>query len=398
MAIAVTRFTSLDKEFDTALVSISESDPRQIMNAGFNTITDIAGNIKDAISRIAGKLNINNLVNGLKKAKSKLEAAIGLTKALSVIKKIGDTIRSVRGMIKSTFDSSKFSSKDLERYISDIFSGNSQAFNLFKGMNPSYRDSVLSNVTLGKPFDKIVLTPDAPPGNTQTFTKGNQTYDYPAIAGLVSQVSGSGYGVKTIDNNMILKKVVTTATLGYDANMSGVMKKLLDTPDLNRQVRDRCIGIIMTEQANKGNVAAILDMADPVAGVLSDSNSPLSASPSIITDLMTNFQIPKGIKDEKLQTLATSFLTSMETLDPKWKESEDGMQSLKNVTSISEDMSKTMQSILQVNVIDENDLDSVFDQPNDVLVSAMVGFDVNTLDELNHMARTGGCAKTYCNC
>lgn len=410
MAIPTTRFQNLSEinkiEFDTPITSISDVDPKQIINSGSNAVTSITKQIMSTVQKIASTLATAKTATNAQVAKNKLSQALGISKALGTINQVENSIRQIRGLMKSTMDSAGFSnsnktnrSNNTSKLISSVFP-NSSVQNDVKIIDSNQDGSISSNITTGKPFKPTVVGTGTSviPGTTSSKVTGDPQYDYQQLVSVMQKLSGTAnFTGQYVDNTGILRQMVSIGNAAYDANMTGVISALKNIPNATEEVVARATAIILTEQSMKGNSSAVIDISN--SGVLGGTNSPLHASPAIIADTLSNFTLPVAGKQGKCDELITSLFQSLTNMDPNWDVSNyDNIPSTQYVETVSEDLVYALEVKATNHVFSESDLTVVFDSDDDLVISAMIATDPNMSNILRNLETSASCKNGTCNC
>jgi len=399
MAIPAVRFNSLDTEFNVAMTSIKQSDPSVILNSASNSVAAITKSILSSISSMSRTMSAGTLISDVVKTKNSVESALGLTKALSTILKVESAIRKVRGILKSTLNTDSFSSKDINNLLTGIFKNDPVVQGYMRVLNNG--KNLFGDVTTGKPYRPTVHLPSGaanPPGCSQPVSVGNPIYDYDTLVKAIDKVSNSNYPHTSVDNNALLRQTVILGNLGYDANMTGVMKALSNTPNMTPDVLARAISIVMTEQSTKGNATAVIDMSIGATAVITTDNSPISFAPSIITDTMAQFTLPPGSTEQNMGALGTALVNSIIALDPNWNISDyDAIPSTQHIQTVSSDVTEVLSAMVADNTFSESDLTITFGTTEDCVIAAMIANDPNGVSYLRQLAnQTSCCIKFNC--
>lgn len=396
------RFEALDKEFNLAITSISKSDPKDILNTGFNTVQQITAALKKLVEQIKGILNVKETVTDAAKSKA-AEAAAGLDKikrsfgdTTSQIKDLMDSVRSIKGTSRSTFDPSKLTQTNLDRYIDSVFPGDSISQNLFKEIGGGTRDQAISNITSGVPFKPTVSIPD--PGGVlppQTY-RGDTNADYYQVANLLDSTTNRSYPQTVIDNGAILRQAVIVGNLAYNANLPNVMRALRNIPNMQSDVLARATAIILEEQAGRGNIAAVVDIAQYVT----EDNFPIQQAPSAIKDIASTFKPPRKTIEEQLPVLGQTLFETFSTIDPKWRVSlTDGIPSTRNIVHVSKPMADTIKSRIMNNIFHPvSGLETLYTSDDDILSVAILAVSPQTNVHLGLLSEDVTCMPYRCDC
>lgn len=373
------RFQSLRQSFSLPISSISKADPTAIINSGSNSLNLFSDDVLKAARLIARQLNIGSLVNDAANLKNTLERQLGLKRALGQGVSGFDAIRQIRGLFKSTFDPSKFSSSAFDRYINTFLGGDPLTQGLIRNLDKNNGNALSTNITTGKPYAPVVNLPNGatpPAGTAKPLAIGDANYNYSDILTAIEKISKTSTGQTAVDKNQILLQLITLGNMAYDANMSGVVAALKNIPNVTLDILARAIAIILAEQASKGNAAAVLDIANNTTAVLGDGANPIHDVPCLVSDLFEQFKLPIGGKEWKYDDMVDQLLLSAGLLDPSWDISdEDNIISIKYVKAISSDLQTALQCRATDNVFDDTGLDTPFATDDDVLLAAMLGVD-----------------------
>lgn len=402
MAISGKRFEALDKEYNVAMTSVSKADPKEILNTAFNALKEVAAALKKAADSMKEKADPKKAAAEAKKAVESAQKASGLDKVLSSageaassVQAVKNTVRQVQGVMRSTFDTSKLNGKTLDRFVSEIFSGDSISQNLFKQIRSGNRDKAIANITTGRPIRPVVKKPT--PGNptVPTYVETTPEHDHYQISEILDRVSGNQYAPEPVDNNAIAHRSIVVANTAYDAGMPDVMSTIRLTPNLRPQVLARTTAVVLQEQAIKGNVDAVVDIAANTA----PENAPLLQAPSAIQDTVAHFKIPGRRKERDHVQLAVETIAALNALDPQWKRSkQDNKISLRHMGSVSKDFVGTMQTKVMNNIPSPTAPTAVYNTEHDILTAAASVRRDDIVRRLDRMSYTFECKNILCDC
>lgn len=402
MTIPAKRFEALDKEFNVAMTSISEADPKQILNTAFNALKELTEQLKKIAQSVKENLDPKKVASEAKKAQESAQKASGLDKVLSTASEakqtldaVRESIRDVKGTMRSTFDTGKLNGKNLDRFVSEIFSGDSTAQTLFKQIQSKNRDRATGNITTGRSF--VPVSRVETPGNPAepTFVNGKPGHDYYQLTTLMQRLSGNQYEQSTIDNNMVLRRTVAVTNMAYDAGMTNVMETMRQFTGLRPEVLARATAIVLQEQATRGNIEAIVD----ISNFITSDNFPILQSPSVIQDAVANFSTPFQTQERNLPQLGTQFLTGMSAIDPGWKNSVvDNRVSTRHLDRVSPQAVKTVHSRMLDNIFAPDNLTAVFNTETDILITAIVAQRPDIVRRIDRISNTFHCRGAICDC
>ncbi len=403
MSVQPTRFKSLDEEFNTVVSTVKKSDPAEIVNSASNSVSTGVSGIVSSVSRFTQSLNINNIFSKINNAKNSLENATGIVKFLKTGLQVQDAIRRVRGLLENSILTNKNGLNNLDGLIEGLFKNDPISQNLLKLINGRKGNRPSSKVPSIKPYPTIIKSPTgaiAKPGYVSTDQRGDPKEDHDTIAQLLDSSTGSNYKDYTVvDKNAILIKAVTLGNLGYDANLPNVLKSIKNLPGMTDDVYERAVTFILTEQTSKGNAAAVLDITTGVDSPIANTSSVIHSTPAIISDLFANFVKPSEVKAVSTGEFIDGVFGSAQALDPNWNVSKtDGILSIRNLLSSSEQLTESLKLRASSNQLSENTLENYFDSDNDVLLAAMLGLDPSVKSHLDGIANSKICKAKECPC
>src|ERR1700752_3907024 len=326
MAIPSVRFSPLEEEYNVAMTTVKQSNPTEILNSASNTINTASADLLKTISQITQNLDINNFIRKITDLKNSTERDSGLTKFLSSIAGVEGTFRRARGLLKSTFDTNKAGIKHISNLVNGIFSHDPISQSLMRLMNTNLGNKIAGDFTIGKPFKPVVsLSPTSspPPGSSRAVSIGDSSHNYKDIITVINRNTGNALQQTVVDPNNIVRQAVMLGNLAYDANMREVMLALKNIPGMTPEILSRVLAIIMTEQASKGNGAAIIDISNGSHSVLgTEPVAPIHASPSILSDTFSNFITPVGSTDQNSVDIIDALIDTAGHIDQKWNVSD----------------------------------------------------------------------------
>lgn len=378
MAIPQKRFESLDDEFNIPVSTVENVKPSSntVINSDYNTPVTVKKELQKVIQQQTGKLDVKQLYKDLKQNKSGINEILGIKKSKQNVNTDTD-IREVKGINRSSVDTSKFTSKEIEKLITEIFGDDVSVQNSFKQLEQDYRNAVLADITVGKPFDKEIDT------SIDVDDVGLQKYNYPLISSIINRLSNSQYSQTTVDKNILLKKLVTVANLSYDARMGGVLEALKNITNYRSDVFARASSVVLQEQAIKGNAVAVID----ISGQVDIDNYPISQIPSIVSDIFRNFKIPEGVREKDFSILVDLLLAAILIYDNKWNVSlHDGILSSANAIEATPCIINLLHSKMLQNIFTEDELTATFSSDYDLLVSSMKANKPFQIQMLNNFA------------
>lgn len=410
MAIPEVRFTALDQEFNSAMTTIKNSNPKDIVNTASNAVTTKGASVLESVKKIRQGFDLNTVLNNIDNPKNILKSNAELNKILDGVDNLKDSIRRVRGLSKTSINLGGLGNKVLERVLGSVFKNDTNVQNMMRIIGRTKFGKALSDFTIGKPFKPVLVLPNGstpPPGRKVATTLGNPEIDYESINTVLGRVSGNNYSQTVVDKNVILRQAVTVGNMAYDANMTGVIQALQQMPGMTPDVLARVVAILMTEQSSKGNTSAILDMSSGTGSVVvsstsgpvnGNSNVPLNASPSILTDLFANLKKIPGSSDSESREVCDSLFGSAGNLDPNWNISKDGLPSVKYLEEASPDLLSLIKSKLMNHSFSPSNLTVTFGGSEDLLLAAMMVNDPNGVSSLRNLSRNSTCSSSYCAC